>query len=84
MNFSWTKYNQNANLSEFLVEQKVTSNKQKVKSNQQKVTRNQQKIKKTTNEQRPKTNGQKAKINEQRAKSFTLFKLEYIMGILIS
>ena len=34
MNYSWTKFYQNANLSEFLVEQQVKSNEQRAKSNE--------------------------------------------------
>ena len=40
MNHSWLKYTQNANPSEFLVDQQAKSNEQQVKSNEQKVTSN--------------------------------------------
>ena len=42
MNYSWTKYNQNANPSEYLVEQRAKSNEEQAKSNekQAKVTSN--------------------------------------------
>ena len=47
MNYSWPRYNQNASLSEFLVEQQTKSNKQPAKKNQQRanVTSNEQRVK---------------------------------------
>ena len=53
MNYSWTKYKQNANPSEFLVEQQAKSNEQRA----------------TSNEHRRKTNEQQAKTNKQQATS---------------
>ena len=49
------------NSSEFLVAQRVKSNKQRAKSNDQRAK---------INKQRAKINKQRAKSNEQRAKSF--------------
>ena len=47
MNYSSTRYNQNASLSEFFVEQQVKSTKQPAKSNQRraKTTSNKQRAK---------------------------------------
>ena len=60
MNYSGTKYKQNASPSDFLIKQRVKCKEQRAKSNEQRAK---------CNEKRAKPNNQQAKANERRAKN---------------